>query len=158
MTTNYVAVSASSKTPSLKLIALDSTGTQVSGNLVVPSLQDVTISNANDVFTWSQLNESAKLQVATTSTNSVSTNVVVEELTFFGSNAAGTSASALGLIGLSKNKTKCDFEIVMGTKTFTGQGYVTGLAPTVSADSPVWVTPVTITVSGEYAFTPTVTS
>jgi hypothetical protein len=32
----------------------------------------------------------------------------------------------------------------------SGEGYITGLAPTVSADAPVWVSPITITVSGEY--------
>jgi len=34
-----------------------------------------------------------------------------------------------------------------------GKGYITGLAPTVSADSPVWVTPITITVTGDYTVT-----
>jgi len=31
-----------------------------------------------------------------------------------------------------------------------GQGYITGLAPTLTADAPVWVSPITITVTGEY--------
>lgn len=147
MTTNYVAVQPGTNYPTVTLSV-----PAVSGNLVVPSLQDVTINNANDVFTWSQLNESAKLQVATTSTNSISTNVVVEEVTFFG-NASATSGSAakLGLLGLSTAKTLCNFSVTLGSKTVSGTGYVTGLAPTISADSPVWVTPVTITVSGEYA-------
>jgi len=35
-------------------------------------------------------------------------------------------------------------------KTISGKGYITGLAPTVSADSPVWVSPITITVTGDY--------
>lgn len=121
------------------------------GDLDVPTLQDVTINNANDVFTWSQLNESAKLQIATTATNSISSNVVVELETFFGDAAATTgSAARLGLIGLSTAKTQVQFEINLGTKTLSGVGYVTGLAPATSADAPVWVTPITITVSGEY--------
>lgn len=118
--------------------------------LVIPMLQDVTISNANDVFTWTQLNESAKLQVATTSTNSISTNIVVDSDIFFGSGADTGSAEKKGLIGLSVDKDEVSFEINIGDKTLSGVGYVTGLAPTVSADSPVWVTPVTITVSGEF--------
>lgn len=121
------------------------------GDLDVPTLQDVTINNANDVFTWSQLNESAKLQVATTATNSISSTIVVEPDTFFGDAGATTgSAAKLGLIGLSTAKTEVDFEINIGTKTLSGIGYVTGLAPTTSADAPVWTTPITITVSGEY--------
>lgn len=125
--------------------------TAVSGDLVIPMLQDVTINNANDVFTWTQLNESAKLQVATTATNSISTNLVVDDEIFFGATAGTTgSAAKLGLIGLSSNKTKVDFEINIGTKVISGEGYVTGLAPTVNPDAPVWVTPLTITVTGEY--------
>jgi hypothetical protein len=148
MTTSYIQSAAGSTNPILTLKS------SVSGNLVIPTLQDVTINNANDVFTWSQLNESAKLQVPTTSTNSISTNIVVENLSFFG-NASATSGSAVqkGLLGLSVDKTEVTFYINIGSsKTVSGTGYVTGLAPTVSADSPVWVTPVTITVSGEYAF------
>ena len=146
MTTEYIQSAAGVNNPVLTL-----TVPSYTGPLAIPTLQDVTINNANDVFTWSQLNESAKMQVATTSTNSISTNIVVEMETFFGEAAATTgSAAKLGLIGLSVNKTKVDFEINLGTKKLTGKGYVTGLAPAVSADSPVWVTPVTISVTGEY--------
>jgi hypothetical protein len=146
MATNYIQSAAGVNNPVLTL-----TVSGISGDLDIPTLQDVTINNANDTFTWSQLNESAKLQVATTSTNSISTNIVVEEVTFFG-NAASTTGSAakLGLIGLSKAKTKVNFEINLDDKVISGVGYITGLAPAVSADSPVWVTPVTIAVSGEY--------
>tara|TARA_R110000796_G_scaffold78978_1_gene175909 strand:+ start:2420 stop:2881 length:462 start_codon:yes stop_codon:yes gene_type:complete len=121
------------------------------GDLAMPGLQDVTINNANDVFTWTQLNANAKQQVATTSTNSISTNLVVDSDVFFGdgSSTAG-SAALLGLLGLSDAKTRVGFTINIGAKTISGFGYVTGLAPSVSADSPVWVTPVTITVDGEF--------
>jgi hypothetical protein len=143
---DYIQSAAGAGNP---IITMSVTG--AAGNLSVPYLQDVTINNANDVFTWSQLNESAKLQVATTATNSIATNIVVEPTTFFG-NAAATanSAAKLGLFNLSRNKTEVNFSINLGSKNVTGIGYVTGLAPTVSADSPVWVTPMTITVSGEY--------
>ena len=123
----------------------------VAGNLTVPALQDVTINNANDVFTWTQLDTASKLQIPTTATNSITTNIVVDPTTFFG-NAAATANSAtyLGVFGLSGQKTACTFYINFGAKTVTGTAYVTGLAPTVSADSPVWVTPVTLTVTGNY--------
>jgi hypothetical protein len=49
--------------------AADATG------LAIPALQDMTINAANDVFTWTQLDETAKLQIATTSTNSISMNL-----------------------------------------------------------------------------------
>jgi hypothetical protein len=151
---SYLQSAAGSSNPTLTLTVAGKTGP-----LAVPYLQDVTINNANDVFTWSQLNESAKLQVATTSTNSISTNIVVDPLTFFGNANVSTAgaASKLGIIGLSKEKTLVGFTINMGNvatggggRTVSGNGYVTGIAPTVSADSPVWVTPLTLTVDGEY--------
>ena len=115
--------------------------------LVVPAIQDVTVNAANDVFTWSQLDSSAKQQVATTSTNSLSMNIVVDDASFFGTtlNAAqsGTVAEQ-GLLGLSRNKTPICFTLKMRENSSTdrvlkGEGFITGLAPTVSADAPVWV-------------------
>lgn len=130
----------------------------VAGNLVLPALQDITVNNSNDVFTWTQLDQGSKLQVATTATNSLAMNLVLDNETFFGNSAATTgSALKLGVFGLSKDKTLVDFTLYMGDTsaggtgpTITGSGYVTGLAPTVSADSPVWVSPITITVTGDY--------
>jgi hypothetical protein len=145
MTTNYIQSAAGVNNPTLSLTTANT------GTLTIPTLQDVTINNANNVFTWSQLNESAQLQVATNATNSISSNIVVELTTFFGDAAAATgSAAKKGLIGLSTDKTQVGFSINLGSKTISGVGYVTGLAPAISADSPVWVTPITITVSGEY--------
>jgi hypothetical protein len=125
--------------------------------LVVPALQDVTINNSNDVFTWTQLDTGSKLQTATTATNSIAMNLVLDPTTFFPGASPTTTAVSQGVFGLSKNKTKIEFYLVMGddsgganTKTISGFGYITGLAPTVSADSPVWVSPVTITVTGDY--------
>lgn len=135
-----------------------SLSTGINANLSVPALQDVTINNSNDVFTWTQLDSASKKQVATTATNSLSMNLVLDQAIFFG-NASATSGSAdkLGIFGLSKDKELITFSLYMGNtsaggagKTITGSGYVTGLAPTVSADSPVWVSPVTITVDGDY--------
>jgi hypothetical protein len=139
---------AGSLTTSPPILTLTSS---VTGDLVLPGLQDVTINSANDVFTWTQLNQNAKLQIATTATNSISTNLVVDGTLFFG-DSGGTigAADKLGLLGLSNEKTLVDFTINIGDKTISGEGFVTGLAPSVSADSPVWVSPVTITVNGEY--------
>lgn len=124
--------------------------------LEVPAIQDITVNNANDVFTWTQLDTGSKLQIATTATNSLSMNIVVDQTAFFGS-GSGSTAAAKGIFGLSKDKTIVEFDLYLGDtdtggagKTINGKGYVTGLAPTVSADAPVWVTPVTITVTGDY--------
>ena len=130
--------------------------------LTVPALQDVTVNAANDLFTWTQLDSASKLQVATTATNSLDMNIVLDPTTFFGT-GSGSTAAAKGVWGLSGDKIKVEFDLVMGddsggtnTKTISGFGYITGLAPTVSADAPVWVSPITITVTGNYSVATTV--
>jgi hypothetical protein len=93
--------------------------------------------------------------------------LVVDDSLFFGTTLASTvtdTAAAQGLLGFSRNKTLINFilKFVEGgsnqataDRFIKGTGYITGLAPTVSADSPVWVTPVTITVTGEYTIAAT---
>jgi len=136
--------------------------TIASGNITVPALQDVTVNNSNDVFTWSQLDATAKQQVATTSTNSLAMSLVVDPTTFFGTNvsaAQSDTTASQGIMGLSRNKTLVTFSLKMqeGATDYylKGQGFVTGLAPTLTADAPVWVTPATITVTGEYTVSST---
>jgi hypothetical protein len=126
-------------------------------SLSVPAVQDITINNANDVFTWTQLDSGSKQQVPTTATNDLSFNIVLDQTAFFGSGIGADVAVKDGLFGLSKNKQLIQFTLYLGDtstgaagKTLTGNAYVTGLAPTVSADSPVWVSPVTLTVTGDY--------
>ena len=126
-------------------------------NLVVPAMQDITVNNANDVFTWTQLDEGSKLQVATTATNSLDLNIVLDQTTFFGTGSGAAVAVNKGIFGLSKDKQLVEFQLYLGDtssggagKTLSGFGYITGLALTASADAPVWVTPVTLSISGDY--------
>jgi hypothetical protein len=125
--------------------------------LVIPPLQDITINNSNDVFTWTQLDEGSKLQIPTTATNSLDMNLVLDQTIFFGDGVSSNVAVNKGIFGLSKDKTLISFVLFLGKtsdgaagKSLSGQGYITGLAPTVSADAPVWVSPVTITVTGDF--------
>jgi hypothetical protein len=142
----------------LKVGVTGSNLANTSTTLSVPSLQDITVNSANDVFTWTQLDTASKKQVATTATNSLAMNLVLDQDSFFGNASAITdSAKFQGVFGLSSSKDKISFSLYLGDtdtgdggKTITGSGYVTGLAPTVSADSPVWVSPITITVDGDY--------
>ncbi len=139
-------------------LSLEVNSDATNDSLSVPSLQDITVNASNDVFTWTQLDEGSKKQIATTATNSLSMNLVLEQDSFFGdgSSAAGT-ASLKGIFGMSSDKDLVEFSLYLGDnsdgttgKTISGTGYITGLAPTVSADAPVWVTPITITVDGDY--------
>ena len=127
-------------------------------SLSVPAVQNITVNNSNDVFTWTQLDTGSKLQVPTTATNSLSFNIVLDQTAFFGTGSGTDVAKNKGLFGLSKDKTQVEFTLYLGDtsaggtgKTLQGVAYVTGLAPTVSADSPVWVSPVTLTVTGDYS-------
>jgi len=129
-------------------------------DLVIPAIQNVTVNNSNDVFTWTQLDSGSKLQVATTATNSLDLNLVLDQTVFFGTGSGTPVAINKGIFGLSKNKTLTHFSLYLGDtssggtgKTISGDGYITGLSPTVSADSPVWISPVTITVTGDYTVT-----
>lgn len=125
--------------------------------LVIPALQDITLNAANDVFTWTQLDSGSKQNVATTATNSLDLNIVLDQTVFFGTGAGTDVAINKGVFGLSKDKNLVEFSLYLGDtstgttgKTITGSAYVTGLAPTVSADAPVWVSPLTLTVDGDY--------
>ena len=126
-------------------------------NLTVPAMQDITVNNQNDLFTWTQLDEGSKLQVATTATNSLDLNIVLDQTTFFGTGSGAAVAVNKGIFGLSKDKQLVEFQLYLGDtstggagKTLSGFGYITGLALTASADAPVWVTPVTLSISGDY--------
>ena len=126
-------------------------------NLVVPAMQDITVNNQNDIFSWTQLDEGSKLQVATTATNSLDLNIVLDQTTFFGTGAGAAVAVNKGIFGLSKDKQLVEFQLYLGDtstggagKTLGGFGYITGLAPAVSADAPVWVSPLTLTINGDY--------
>jgi hypothetical protein len=125
--------------------------------LLIPALQDITLNAANDVFTWTQLDSESKLQIPTTATNSIDLNIVLDQTTFFGTGSGSDVAINKGIWGCSTDKELIAFTLYLGDtsaggagKTISGNAYITGLAPTVSADSPVWVTPVTLTVTGNY--------
>ena len=154
----YPAPGVSAKQVTLSLDANDST---LTGSLSVAALQDVTVNAANDVFTWTQLDTASKNQIATTATNSISMNLVLDKDAFFGTDdgsySSSTTVAGAGIFGMSTLKTQVGFDLYMGDEsdgtegiTISGAGYITGLAPTVSADSPVWVSPITITVTGDY--------
>jgi hypothetical protein len=140
----YINVSSPTSRATLQIspgaIANTTTGT------IVAALQDITISNSNGTFNWTQLDSTSQLAVATPATNSISANLVVDSTSFF--------AATTGIFDLSANKTLVYFRVyfngtLSGAKFVAGQGYITNLAPTVSPTAPVWVTPITISVDGD---------
>jgi hypothetical protein len=133
------------------------------GNLLsVTCLQDVTITNSTGIFSWTDFCSASINKVTTPSDNEISTNVVIDPTGWFGNNsAANTSAAFYGVAGLSENRIEVAFRVQMNnnanvgnalpanTYAYHGVGYISSLAPTVSPDSPVWVSPLTIAVNGD---------
>jgi len=127
--------------------------TTANGPILVPGLQDVTINNANGSFRWKQLDQSGENVITTNSTNSLSGNFVLDPNTFWGT-GGGALADDDGIFKLSNDRTAIAFLIapegVIDKNVLMGTGFISALAPTVSADSPVWVSPLTIEVNGDY--------
>jgi len=118
--------------------------------VTVPALTDVTLNATPGTFTWEQLDELSQQIVTTPSTNSVSLNAVLDTVSFF--DGGGSTA---GIWDITNNKTKVYFRLHLngdsaGDYYVEGEGYLSGLAPTVSPTAPVWVTPLEILVDGSY--------
>ena len=132
------------------------TASTVTGILAVPGLQNVTLNNGNATFRWKQLDSTSEYAIAIAATNQVSFNIVVDSNSYFGQTSTdANSATAKGLFNLSNDKTLVHFRLYYqgtgtGDKYVSGSGYLTGLAPTVSADQPVWVSPLTVEVVGDF--------
>jgi hypothetical protein len=124
--------------------------------LVVPQMQDITINNSTGIFRFKTLDNTAESAVTTPATNQLSLNAVVDANSFFGTGAGSIDKLVDdGLFGASKAKTRVYFQVAFdgrdsGSKYLSGSGFISGLAPTVNMDSPVWITPVTIEVDGDF--------
>jgi hypothetical protein len=132
--------------------------TLVAGAIELPGIQDITINNSNGSFRWKQLDQDGESVITTNATNSLSGNFVLDPTTFFGSGGTATAAE-YGIFGLSNKRVEVAFMIAPSGATtgatpdnylLMGTGFISALAPTVSADSPVWVSPVTVEVNGDY--------
>ena len=144
----YINVSAPTKNAIIQI----HTGTisTTSSGYVIPALQDITLNNSAGQFNWTQLDVFANLTVSTPATNSISANLVLDSTTFFtGSN------SVASLFDLSNDATLIYFRVYFdgrgtGSKYVSGSGYITNLAPTVNPTAPVWVSPIQISVDGDF--------
>ena len=96
-------------------------------------------------------------KLTTPADNSVTTNMVIDSDYFFGSNGTGPTAPEYGVNGLASNKIAVQFVVTMngeidtaGTYWYQGTGYITDISPSVDPSSPVWVSPITIAVTGSF--------
>lgn len=124
--------------------------------LSVTCLQDITIKNSTGIYSYTDFCSTDVNKITTPADNEITTNLVMDGVGFFG-NASATANTApyYGVSGISINKIPVSFKIVMngnatsnGAFYYEGTGYVSSLAPTVSPEAPVWVTPMTLAVNG----------
>jgi len=135
------------------LISTDSANVEV-GSLSVICLQDVTITNSTGVYSYTTFCNTDTLKLSTPADNEISTNIVLDNEVFFGNSAAtADSAAFYGLSQISIDKIPVLFRIYYngvgeGAYYQEGEGFLTSLAPTVSPDAPVWVSPMTLAING----------
>ena len=122
--------------------------------LSVACLQDITVTNSTGIYSWTDFCSTDMNKITTPADNEVSTNMVLDGTVYFG-NASATpnTATYYGVAGLSENKINISWKLFLngnanGAYYYTGTGYVSSLAPTVSPDAPVWVSPMSIAVDG----------
>ena len=128
----------------------------IAGGLQIPFVQDITVNATPGTVRYSTLDSTASSAFTTVNENSISLNVLVDDLVMFGNaTATGNSVEIDGLLPTSINKTEVYFSVaVTGTGTtgdinISGKGFIGGLAPTASIDSAVWLSPMEIIVNGE---------
>lgn len=166
----YITVNETGTFPALLLttdvansyVSATGNGTLGGNILSVSCLQDITITNSTGIFSWTDFCSASVNKVTTPSDNEISTNIVIDDEKFFGDNAAtANSAPNLGVSGLSQNRVEVAFRVQLNnssnvgatlpanTFAYWGKGYLSSVAPTVSPDSPVWVSPLTLAVTGD---------
>ena len=150
----YINAAEAGQFVTLHISTATISSTATTGMIVVSGLQNVTINNGNSVFRWRTLESTSENAVATPATNQLAMNIVIDPTDYFGDGIGDVTAEDKGLFKLSNDKNKVYFRLYYagtdsGDKYVSGSGYFTGLSPTVSPDSPVWVSPLTIEVDGD---------
>ena len=155
-----ITVNTTGEQPHLYL----STDTTTYTNLVplvspldVICLTDVTINNSTGIYSWVDFCNTDINKLTTPADNSISSNMVIDATAFFGTNGTGPTAPEWGVNGLASSKTEVQFVITLngpidtaGSYWYQGTGFITDIAPTVTPDAPVWVSPITIAVTGSF--------
>lgn len=128
--------------------------------LIVPTVQDISVGASTGSVRYSTLDSSASSAFTTVNENTITLNMLVDGVTFFGDGAnVNNTIANKGLMQTSKEKTEIFFSVAFneGDSTdeyyISGQGFLTGLTPTASIDQAVWISPMEIVVNGELSRT-----
>ena len=154
----YIAVNSSDSFVTLKI---NNSGTFASATLAmadtanvytVPALQEVTVNATPGIFRWKQLDTLSENALTTSSTNSVECTLVLDDSTFF-----DQQGDSYGIFDTVTGKYLTYFRLYWAgdgagasDRYIEGTAYLSALAPTVSPDSPVWTSPVTLEVVGDF--------
>tara|TARA_R110000803_G_C11848129_1_gene305468 strand:- start:181 stop:672 length:492 start_codon:yes stop_codon:yes gene_type:complete len=125
---------------------------------IIPLVSDITVNASPGIVRYSVLDNASSKAFTTVNENSISGNMLLDEDTFFGPAAAGgvNTVADNGLFKTSVDKTEVSFSIAFqgsdaGDHYISGQGFISGLAPTASMDAAIWLTPLEIVCNGELA-------
>jgi hypothetical protein len=154
----YIAVNSTDEFVRLDIISNGTTyanaatafSTATSDTLTVPALQDVTVNATPGTFRWKQLDALSEKVVTLPSTNSIAVTMVLDDVAFFTG-----EGSTPGIFAITNEKEPVYFRLYWqgdesGDRYIQGEGYLEALAPTVNPDAPVWTSPLTISVTGDY--------
>lgn len=142
---------------STDLISNSANWGNIANALSVTCLQDITVTNSTGIYSWVDFCSTDMNKITTPADNEISTNMVIDDVKFFGTSPGATSGNAAvqGVAGLSNNKVEVQWKLILNGANSTanayyyaGQGYLSSVAPTVSPDAPVWVSPLTVAVNG----------
>ena len=130
--------------------------------LPVTCLTDVTVNNSTGIYSFVDFCGPDMKKLTTPADNSIDANIVLDAVEFFGDAAHTpiTGAPYYGVNGLASNKIEVQFVLVLngddsvadgiGKYYYQGKGFITSIAPTVNPDAPVWVSPISIAVTGSF--------
>lgn len=151
----YLNVSGTGNFATLTISTASITSATDAGAIVVSGMQNISLNNGNGTFRWKQLDSTSEYAISIAATNQISMNIVVDDTDYFGDGVGDTTAEDKGLFKLSNDKNLVYFRLYYngygsGKRYVEGTGYFTGLNPSVSADQPIWVTPLNIDVVGDF--------
>ena len=99
-------------------------------------------------------------KITTTASNSIETTAVMDDGVWFGDGPdVALDAQSYGILKIAGDKMLVGFKLYLndadgtaatgsGKPYITGYGYISGVAPTASAEAPIWTSPLTIAVDG----------
>ena len=133
-----------------------SKASDMAGAIALPAIQELTITNSNGVYSYVTFDDIDTRKLSTQADNEISTNIVIDTDAYFGvATATAGSAAHDGIQKLAADKSLVYVEVYFtgegtGKRIRKCQGFITNLAPTVSPDAPIWVTPLSIAVDGGF--------